>query len=76
MGTICGLASDHYQCLHFYIPATQHFCFSETWWLYPIYSQVPIASQHDLSIATATNFLQAFGTTVLGAALENFLLVT
>jgi hypothetical protein len=28
-------ATNHYRCLRFYIPATQHFRFSGTWRLYP-----------------------------------------
>jgi hypothetical protein len=28
-------ATNHYHCLRFYIPATQRFCFSDTWRLYP-----------------------------------------
>ena len=59
-----GFAPDHYRCLRFYIPATQRFRFSDTWQLYPMHSQVPMTSQHDLSIAAASNLLQAFGTTV------------
>ena len=63
-GFYVGPASDHYRCLRFYIPATRRFCFSNTWRLYPIHSQVPMSPQHDLSIVAAINLLQAFGTTV------------
>jgi hypothetical protein len=34
-GFYVGPATNHYHCLHFYIPATQCFCFSDTWRLYP-----------------------------------------
>jgi hypothetical protein len=61
-GFYLGPASDHYRCLHFYIPAIRCFRFSDTWRLYPTHSQVPIALQNDLSIAVATNLLKVFGT--------------
>jgi hypothetical protein len=35
-----GLASNHYLCLQFYIPATKCFHFSNTWCLYPAHSQI------------------------------------
>jgi hypothetical protein len=36
-GFYVGPAINHYQCLHFYIPLTQRFLFSDTWRLYPTY---------------------------------------
>jgi hypothetical protein len=54
-------ASEHYQCLRFYIPTTCHFCFSNTWRLYPAHCQVPVALQHDLSIAAAADLLKIIG---------------
>ena len=63
-GFYVGPAPDHYRCLCFYIPATRRFRFSDTWRLYLIHSQVPMILQHDLSIAAATNLLQALGATV------------
>ncbi len=56
--------SNHYQCLQFYIPAMHHFRFSDTWRLYPAHCQVPVTSQHDLSIAVAADLLKVFGGTV------------
>jgi hypothetical protein len=35
-----GPATDHYQCLQFYIPATQQFQFLDTWRLYPTHCQL------------------------------------
>jgi hypothetical protein len=63
-GYYVGPALNHYQCLRFYIPATQRFCFSDTWRLYPIHCQIPIASQHDLSILAATDLLTVLGETL------------
>jgi hypothetical protein len=60
-GFYVGSSSNHYQCLRFYIPATRRFCFSHTWCLYPAHCQVPVSSQHDLSIAAATDLLKVFG---------------
>jgi hypothetical protein len=59
-----GPAVDHYQCLHFYIPATRCFQFADTWRLYPTYCQIPVASQHDLSIAAAEDLLASLGGTI------------
>jgi hypothetical protein len=56
-----GLASNHYRCLRFYIPATRQFRFADTWRLYPAHSQVPATSQHDISILTAAEFIKALG---------------
>jgi hypothetical protein len=63
-GFYTGHASDHYQCVQFYIPATSRFSFSNTWHLYPAHCQVPVALQHDLSIAAAADLLKVFGGTV------------
>ena len=63
-GFYVGPAPDHYRCLRFYIPATRRFRFSDTWRLYPMHSQIPMTSQHDLSIVAAADLLQALGTTV------------
>ncbi len=41
-GFYVGPAPDHYRCLRFYIPATRRFCFSDTWRLYPMHSQIPM----------------------------------
>jgi hypothetical protein len=59
-----GPASNHYQCLRFYIPATRCFHFSDTWRLYPAHCQVPVTLQHDLSIAVAADLLKEFEGTV------------
>jgi hypothetical protein len=40
------------------------FCFSNTWCLYLAHCQVPVTSQHDLSIAAAAELLEVFGGTV------------
>jgi hypothetical protein len=60
-GFYIGLASNHYRCLQFYIPATRHFCFSNTWHLYSTHCQIPVTLQHDLSIAAAADILQSLG---------------
>jgi hypothetical protein len=60
-GYYVGPAPNHYRCLRFYIPNTRRFRFSDTWRLYPTHCQIPIASQHDLSILAATDLLKAFG---------------
>jgi hypothetical protein len=60
-GYYVGPAPNHYRCLQFYIPATWRFCFSNTWRLYPTHCQIPIASQHDLSILAATDLLMVLG---------------
>jgi hypothetical protein len=62
-GFYVGPASNHYQCLCFYIPAMHHFRFSNTWHLYPAHCQVPVALHHDLSIAVAADLLKVFGGT-------------
>jgi len=59
-----GPAFNHYQCLRFYIPATGRFHFSDTWHLYPAHSQIPVMSQHDLSISTAAELIKALGAVV------------
>jgi hypothetical protein len=48
-GFYVGPATDRYHCLHFYIPATQHFRFSDTWRLYPSHCQVPTTFEHDIT---------------------------
>ncbi len=63
-GYYVGPAVDHYQCLRFYIPATQCFRFADTWRLYPTHCQIQVASQHDLSIAAAEDLLASLGGTV------------
>jgi hypothetical protein len=63
-GYYVGPANNHYRCLQFYIPATQHFHFSDTWHLYPTHCQIPIALQHDLSILAAADLLTALGGTI------------
>ena len=63
-GYYVGPAVDHYQCLRFYIPATQRFRFADTWRLYPTHCLIPVASQHDLSIAAAEDLLASLGGTV------------
>ncbi len=63
-GFYVGPASDHYQCLQFYISATRRFCFANTWHLYPAHCQVPVTLQHNLSISVAADLLKVFGGTV------------
>jgi hypothetical protein len=46
-GFYVGPAINHYQCLRFYIPSTRHFCFSDTWRLYPAHCQIPILSKNN-----------------------------
>jgi hypothetical protein len=41
-----------------------HFRFSDTWHLCPAHCQVPVALQHDLSIAAAADLLKVFRGTV------------
>jgi hypothetical protein len=56
-------ATNHYHCLHFYfyIPATQRFCLSDTWCLYPSHCQVPTTLKHNMALLTAANLLQQLG---------------
>jgi hypothetical protein len=63
-GFYVGPASNHYRCLRFFIPSTQCFRFSNTWCLYPTHCQIPVTSQHDLSIVAAADILKALGNTV------------
>jgi hypothetical protein len=63
-GFYVGPASHHYRCLRFYIPSTRRFCSSDTWRLHPTHCQIPVTSQHDLSIAAAADILQSLGGTV------------
>jgi hypothetical protein len=60
-GFYVGPMTNHYCCLHFYIPATRHFCFSDTWHLYPSYCQVPTTSKHDITLLAAADLLQQLG---------------
>jgi hypothetical protein len=60
-GFYVGPAADHYHCLHFYIPATQRFRFSDTWSLYPSHCQVPITLEHDSTLLAVANLLQHLG---------------
>ena len=48
----------------------RHFCFSDTWHLYPAHSQVPVTSQHDLSISTASELIKALGAAVPTTTIE------
>jgi hypothetical protein len=63
-GFYVGPASNHYQCLRFYIRSTQCFRFSNTWCLYPTHCQISVTSQHNLSIVAAADILKALGNTV------------
>jgi hypothetical protein len=54
-------ATDHYHCLHFYIPATRRFCFSDTSCLYPSHCQVPITSEHNNTLLAVAGLLQHLG---------------
>ncbi len=56
-----GPATNHYRCLHFYIPTTQRFRFSNTWRLYPSHCQVPTTSEHDSTLLAAADLLQHLG---------------
>jgi hypothetical protein len=49
-GFYVGPTINCYPCLHFYIPSTRHFCFSDTWWLYPTHCQIPILSKNDKTL--------------------------
>jgi len=69
-GYYMGPASNHYRCLQFYIPAMRHFCFSDTWHLYPAHSQVPVTSQHDLSTSMAAELIKALGAAVPTTTME------
>ncbi len=59
-----GPASNHYQCLHFYIPSMQRYRFSDIWCLYPTQCQISVTSKHDFSIVAAADILKALGNTV------------
>jgi hypothetical protein len=63
-GFYVGPAIDHYQCLCFYIPSTRHFCFSNTWRLYPIHCQIPVLSEHDKTLQTADVIFKQLGGTI------------
>ena len=45
-------------------PSHMRFRFSDTWRLFPAHSQVPVTSQHDLSISTAAELIKALGAAV------------
>jgi hypothetical protein len=42
----------------------RRFRFSNTWHLYPAHSQVPVTSQHDLSILTAAELIKTLSAVV------------
>ncbi len=69
-GFYVGPASNHYRCLQFYIPSTQRFRFSDTWRLYPTHCQIPVTSQHDLSIVAAADILKALENTIPTTTME------
>jgi hypothetical protein len=71
-GFYVGPASNHYQCLRFYILSTRRFQFSDTWHLYPTHCQILVTStsQHDLSIVAAADILKALGNTVPTMTME------
>jgi hypothetical protein len=54
-------ANNHYRCLCFYIPSTQHFHFADTWRLYPAHCQVPVASEQDKTLLAAANLFEQLG---------------
>jgi hypothetical protein len=60
-GFYVGPATDHYCCLRFYIPATQHFHFSDTWPLYPSHRQVPTTLEHNITLLAGANLQQQLG---------------
>jgi hypothetical protein len=61
-GFYVGPTTNHYRCLRFYIPATQCFCFSNTWHLYPSHCQVPTILEHNITLLlAAVNLLQQLG---------------
>jgi hypothetical protein len=60
-GFYVGPATNHYHCLHFYIPATRGFRFSNTWRLYPSHCQVPITLKHNITLLAAADLLQHLG---------------
>jgi hypothetical protein len=53
--------TDHYRCLRFYIPATQHSHFAGTWRLYPSDCQVPTILEHNITLLAAADLLQQLG---------------
>ena len=63
-GFYVGPARGHYRCLRFYIPATRRFRISDTWRLYPLHCQVPVISQHDLTLDAAATVLRRLGKTI------------
>ncbi len=60
-GYYIGPANNHYRCMRFYILTTHRFCFADTWRLYPTHCQVPILSENDKTLLTASNFIQQLG---------------
>jgi hypothetical protein len=60
-GFYVGPTTDHYHCLHFYIPATRRSRFSNTWHLYPRHCQVPTTLEHDSTLLAAADLLQHLG---------------
>jgi hypothetical protein len=55
---------NHYRCLCFYIPLTQHFCFSDTWRLYPTHCQIPILSKNNKTLLAAGDIFKQLGGTI------------
>jgi hypothetical protein len=60
-GFYVGPATNHYCCLHFYIPATRRFRFSKSWRLYPSHCQVPTTLEHGITLLAAADLLQQLG---------------
>jgi hypothetical protein len=54
-------ATNHYHWLRFYIPATQHFRFLDTWRLYPSHCQVPTTLEHNITLLAAADLLLQLG---------------
>jgi hypothetical protein len=63
-GFYVGPMIDHYQCLHFYIPSTRRFRFSETWRLYPTHCRIPILSKQDKTLQAAGDIFEQLGGTI------------
>jgi hypothetical protein len=59
-----GPAINYYQCLHFYIPPTCCFHFSDTWQLHPTHCQVPVLSKHDKTLHAAGDIFEQLGGTI------------
>jgi hypothetical protein len=63
-GFYVGPTINHYQCLHFYIPFTRCFRFSNTWRLYPPNCQVSVLSEHDKTLRAASDIFEQLGGTI------------